>query len=52
MNIYLNLVKTVLDKGIRRTNRTGIDTFMYFGYHYKIDLSKEILFASFFPEMS
>ena len=40
MNIYLNLVKTVLDKGIRRTNRTGIDTFMYFGYHYKIDLSK------------
>ena len=40
MNIYLDLVKTVLDKGIRRTNRTGIDTFMYFGYHYKIDLSK------------
>ena len=38
MNQYLDLVKTVLDKGIIRTNRTGVDTIMYFGYHYKVDL--------------
>ena len=40
MNTYLNLVKTVLDNGSLRTNRTGINTLMYFGYHYKVDLSK------------
>ena len=40
MNIYLDLVKTVLDKGIRRTNRTGVDTIMYFGYNYKVNLQK------------
>jgi len=40
MNTYLDLVKTVLENGIKRTNRTGINTLMYFGYHYKIDLSK------------
>jgi thymidylate synthase len=40
MNKYLDLVDTVLKKGIWRTNRTGIDTIMYFGYHYKVDLSK------------
>ena len=40
MNTYLDLVKTVLDNGIERKNRTGINTLMYFGYHYKVDLSK------------
>ena len=40
MQTYLNLVNTVLKEGIKRNNRTGIDTLMYFGYHYKVDLSK------------
>ena len=40
MNAYLDLVKTVLNDGVKRTNRTGVDTIMYFGYHYKVDLSK------------
>ena len=40
MQTYLDLVNTVLKDGIKRNNRTGIDTLMYFGYHYKVDLSK------------
>ena len=40
MNTYLDLVRTVLENGSIRTNRTGINTLMYFGYHYKVDLSK------------
>jgi len=38
MRAYLNLVSDVLEKGIRKTNRTGTDTLMVFGYHYKINL--------------
>ena len=40
MKPYLDLVKYVLDNGILKKNRTGTDTLMSFGYHYKIDLSK------------
>ena len=40
MNQYLDLVNTVLNEGEKKPNRTGIDTIMYFGYHYKIDLNK------------
>ena len=40
MEQYLTLVDTVLNKGIRRKNRTGVDTMMYFGYHYKVNLQK------------
>ena len=40
MNTYLQLVNTVLNNGIKKENRTGIDTIMYFGYHYKVDLAK------------
>ena len=40
MNTYLDLVRTVLDNGSIRTNRTGINTLMYFGYHYKVDLAR------------
>ena len=39
MKPYLDLVKHVLDNGVLKTNRTGTDTLMSFGYHYKIDLS-------------
>lgn len=37
---YLDLVNTVLEKGTIKNNRTGTDTLMYFGYHYKVDLQK------------
>ena len=40
MKAYLDLVDTVLTHGIKKRNRTGVDTLMYFGYHYKIDLQK------------
>ena len=40
MKPYLDLVKHVLDKGILKKNRTGTDTLMSFGYHYKVDLSE------------
>ena len=40
MKQYIDLVSTVLEKGEIKNNRTGTDTLMYFGYHYKVDLSK------------
>ena len=59
MNAYLELVDTVLNKGIRKKNRTGVDTIMYFGYHYKVNLSdgfpllttKKIFFNSVIREL-
>ena len=38
MKEYLNLVSQVLESGTKKTNRTGTDTLMVFGYHYKINL--------------
>ena len=40
MQQYLDLVKLVLDNGIRKQTRTGVDTISYFGAFYKVDLSK------------
>lgn len=40
MQEYLDLVRTVLEKGVRKPNRTGVDTLCYFGAFYKVDLSK------------
>ena len=40
MKQYQDLVNTVLENGTIKNNRTGTDTIMYFGYHYKVDLSK------------
>ncbi|RPI72914.1 MAG: thymidylate synthase [Ignavibacteriales bacterium] len=40
MKEYLDLVKLVIDEGIRKPSRTGIDTISYFGAFYKVDLSK------------
>tara|TARA_Y100001960_G_scaffold305326_1_gene359356 strand:+ start:110 stop:928 length:819 start_codon:yes stop_codon:yes gene_type:complete len=40
MKPYLDLVKHVLDNGVLKKNRTGTDTLMSFGYHYKVDLAQ------------
>lgn len=40
MKEYLDLVKTVMNEGIRKPSRTGVDTISYFGAFYKVDLAK------------
>ncbi len=40
MREYLDLVERVLTNGIRKKNRTGIDTLSCFAEHYTVDLSK------------
>lgn len=40
MKEYLDLVKLVLDNGIRKSTRTGVDTISYFSANYKVDLQK------------
>ncbi len=40
MKQYLDLVKLVIDEGVRKKSRTGVDTISYFGAFYKVDLSK------------
>ncbi len=39
MKQYLDLVKLVLENGVRKTSRTGVDTLSYFGAFYRVDLS-------------
>ena len=40
MRPYLELVEHVLEHGVLKENRTGTNTLMSFGYHYKVDLSE------------
>lgn len=40
MKEYIDLVKLVMDEGVKKPSRTGIDTLSYFGAFYKVDLSK------------
>lgn len=40
MKQYLDLVKTVIDNGVPKKTRTGVDTISYFGAFYKVDLSE------------
>lgn len=40
MKQYLDLVRLVLENGVRKTSRTGVDTISYFGAFYKVDLSE------------
>ena len=42
MQNYLDLVSYVLENGVRKKNRTGTDTIMVFGYHYKINLRSSL----------
>ena len=59
MKEYLNLVSQVLENGTKKTNRTGTDTLMVFGYHYKINLqdgfplitTKKVYFSSVIREL-
>jgi len=39
MQVYHDLVRTVLDQGSRKSSRTGIDTISYFSAHYQVDLA-------------
>jgi thymidylate synthase len=38
VNVYLDLVREVLEKGTRKPNRTGVDTLATFNHNYEIDL--------------
>ena len=40
MKEYLDLVTLVMNEGIRKRTRTGIDTISYFSANYRVDLSK------------
>ena len=40
MKEYKDLVQLVIDKGVRKHSRTGVDTLSYFGAFYKVDLQK------------
>ncbi len=40
MKEYIDLVRLVMNEGVRKPSRTGIDTISYFGAHYRVDLSK------------
>ncbi|MDG5766419.1 thymidylate synthase [Balneolales bacterium ANBcel1] len=39
MKAYLDLVSRVLEKGVRKKNRTGVDTISSFAEFYKVDLA-------------
>lgn len=40
MKEYLDLVRLVMEQGVRKTSRTGIDTLSYFGAFYRVDLAQ------------
>lgn len=40
MKVYLDLVRNVLENGVRKENRTGTDTLSGFAETYRVDLSK------------
>jgi thymidylate synthase len=40
MKQYIDLIKLVMEKGVRKPTRTGVDTISYFGAFYKVDLTE------------
>ncbi len=59
MKAYLELVRNVLENGVRKSNRTGTDTLSSFSEHYKVDLkegfplltTKKVFFRSVILEL-
>lgn len=59
MQVYLDLVERVLSNGVRKKNRTGVDTIASFSEHYVIDLkngyplltTKKVNFAAVVHEL-
>jgi thymidylate synthase len=39
MHVYHDLVRRVLDEGVRKPSRTGVDTISLFAAHYQVDLA-------------
>ncbi len=40
MKVYLDMVRHVLENGVRKENRTGVATLSCFGYFYKVNLQE------------
>ena len=40
MKVYKDLVKYVLENGVLKKNRTGVDTISVFSYTYRVDLNE------------
>jgi len=40
MQVYLDLVRKVIDEGIYKPSRTGVDTISYFSAHYRVNLAE------------
>lgn len=59
MQTYLDLVDRVLTRGVRKKNRTGVDTISFFAEHYTVSLSdgfpllttKRVNFSSMLHEL-
>ena len=59
MQQYLDLVRHVIENGVEKENRTGTNTLMSFGYHYKVNLqegfplltTKKVFFNSVIREL-
>ncbi len=39
MQVYLDLARRVLEEGVRKSSRTGVDTLSLFSAHYQVDLA-------------
>ena len=42
MQIYLDLIRRVLDEGVRKSDRTGVGTLSLFGHQMRFDLQPGI----------
>ena len=40
MQVYLDLVRKILDEGVFKPSRTGVDTLSLFSAHYQVDLAE------------